>query len=246
MDNPPCVIFAFNRPDKLTRVLRALKKQDVERLILFVDGSRNDTDFKQVEQCRAIASEVDWVAKELHFWEENHGLSGLADNISIVMKRFPSAVFIEDDCLPMPGFYAFMRKALELYQGEERVFSIGGYQPIRSVYFRGYPYSVISCARFTCWGWATWQDRWELIQPILTKPEKFFNRLNFQSGIAGADLPTYARAIADGEVVNSWGVRVALACLGLNKVHLLPVSGLVRNIGLDMSGIHGGWKNAAA
>jgi glycosyltransferase involved in cell wall biosynthesis len=164
----------------------------------------------------------------------------------MVMKRFPSAVFIEDDCLPMPGFYAFMHKALELYEGEKRVFSIGGYQPIRPGYFRGYPYSVISCARFTCWGWATWQDRWELIRPILASPEKFFNGLNFQSGIAGADLPTYARAIADGEVVNSWDVRVALACLGLKKVHLLPVGGLVRNIGLDRSGIHGGWKNTVS
>ena len=246
MDYPPCVIFAFNRPDKLTRVLRALKEQDVERLILFVDGPRNDTDFKQVEQCRTIASEVDWVEKELQFWEENHGLSGLADNISIVMKRFPSAVFIEDDCLPMPGFYAFMRRALELYLVEERVFSIGGYQPIRPVYFRGYPFSVISCARFTCWGWATWQDRWELIKPILSSSEKFFNGQKFQSGIAGADLPLYARAIADGKGVNSWAVRVALACLELKKVHLLPVSGLVRNIGLDRSGIHGGWKNTVS
>ena len=80
----PCAVFAFNRPDKLERVLAALKTQDIDRLIVFVDGPRDDADIELVEQCRAIARGVDWVDKELHFGEQNRGLPGLSDNVSTV------------------------------------------------------------------------------------------------------------------------------------------------------------------
>ena len=86
---------------------------------------------------------------------------------------------MEDDCLPMPGFYSFMRQALTCYESEKRVFSIGGYQPIPQEYFKGYPYSLVSTARFTCWGWATWQDRWELIRPYLAGYGELFDDLKY-------------------------------------------------------------------
>ena len=38
----PCVIFAYNRPDKLLRVLSALKVQHVDNLIIFIDGPSDD------------------------------------------------------------------------------------------------------------------------------------------------------------------------------------------------------------
>ncbi len=232
----PCVVFALNRPDKLERVLAALKAQDIERLIVFVDGPGNDADVELVERCRAIAREVDWVDKELHFGERNRGLPGLSDNVSTVMDVYRSAVFVEDDCLPMPGFYSFMRRALSHYEPEKRVFSIGGYQPIPYKHLKDYPYSLVSCARFTCWGWATWQDRWEVITPCLSRWRELFDGLESVPNVGGRDLGPRARKHAQAQSP-SWDIQIAISMLWLEQVQLLPTKGLVRNIGLG-SGTH--------
>lgn len=238
----PCVVFAFNRPGRLQRILSALKTQDIERLIVFVDGPRGDPDVELVERCRAIAKGVEWVDKELYFGEQNRGLPGLSDNIGTVLKAYRSAVFVEDDCLPMPGFCSFMRRALSQYEPEKRVFSIGGYQPIPRKHFRDYPYSLVSCARFTCWGWATWRDRWELIVPYLPTYAELFDGLTSVPDVAGRDLARMARACAQGSL-ETWDVQVAISTLSLGHVHLLPTRGLVRNIGLG-TGTHGGGRRS--
>lgn len=234
---PPVVLFAFNRPDKLERVLAALRTQDIDHLIVFVDGPRDDADVELVERCRAIAREVDWVDKELHIGEQNRGLPGLSDNVSTVLKVYKAAVFVEDDCLPMPGFYSFMQQALSYYEPEKQVFSIGGYQLIQKEYFKNYTYSLVSSARFTCWGWATWQDRWELIAPYLSRYWELFDNLTNVPDVAGHDLGDMARACTDG-TLETWDVQVAISMLWLEQVQLLPTRGLVRNIGGD-TGVHG-------
>ncbi len=236
-DTAPCVVFAFNRPDKLQSVFSALKTQDIKCLIVFVDGPRDDADVNLVKKCITIARNVDWVDKELHFSEHNRGLPGLSDNIGQVMNRYQSAVFLEDDCLPMPEFYSFMRQALFYYQTEKKVFSIGGYQPIRQKYFRNYPYSLVSTARFLCWGWATWQDRWQVISAYLSRYWELFDDLKNVPDVAGNDLAVMARACSQGKL-ETWAVQVAISTLWLKKVHLLPTRGLIRNIGLE-SGVHG-------
>jgi hypothetical protein len=239
----PCVVFAFNRPDQLGRVLEALRPQKIDALIVYVDGPRNNRDVELVGRCHAIAGSVDWVDKELHFREQNRGLPGLAENITEVLVGHPWAVFIEDDCLPMPGFYSFMRRALVHYESNQKVFSVGGYQPIPQEFFKDYPFSVVSCARFMCWGWATWGDRWSSIAAYRFGFADLFNGLNNVPDIAGCDIVHTARAVARGES-NTWDVQVAIATLWLGKVHLLPVRGLVRNIGLHGGGTHDGSYDA--
>lgn len=235
----PCVVFAFNRPGKLEQVLATLKTQEIDRLIVFVDGPRDDPDVKLVEQCRGIASHVDWVDKELHFGKQNSGLPGLSANIGVIFDTYRWAVFVEDDCLPMPGFYSFMRRALFHYHSEKKVFSVSGYQPLRRKYFKNYPYSLISVWRFSCWGWATWRDRWKLVSPYLLKYSELFDGLKNVPDITGDDLAAMAKGCSEGRI-RTWDVQVATSTLWLKMVHLLPAKGLIRNIGHDATGVHQG------
>ena len=139
----------------------------------------------------------------------------------------------------MPGFYAYLRQALERYCSESRVFSIGGYQPIASDFFKGYPYAVVGGARFIGWGWATWRERWLEIAPYLERFSELFDGFRQVPEIAGPEMLDIARTKAEGKPVDDWDFRVIAATLWLKKLHVLPVRGLVRNIGLDRSGIHG-------
>jgi hypothetical protein len=236
-DIVPCVVLAFNRPDKLQRILEALRPQNLDRLIVFVDGPRNEKDAEPVEQCRAIARNVDWVDKELVLRDHNRGLGSLSENMSAVMESHKAAVFVEDDCLPMPGFYSFMRQALGHYEPQKTVFSIGGYQTVTSDFFANYPYSLVSSARFWCWGWSTWHDRWKAMAPLLPRYLELFGGWRNVPQAAGPELPWMVRACEEGQE-SSWDINVAVCMLWLQQVQLLPTRGLVRNIGLE-SGSHG-------
>ena len=238
----PVVVFAYNRPHKLRRILAALRPQNIDRLLVFVDGPLAPEDRAMVEACRQLAFSVDWVEKELHFSELNSGSRNLHLNIGKVFEQYPASIFLEDDCLPMPGFYDFMRQALDHYGSKRQVFSIGGYQPVAPAYFKGSPYVVVSSARFLGWGWATWCDRWQEIEPYLERFTELFDGLADVPELVGLDVQLVIRAIKAGQLVSDWDYRVLIASLWLKKVHMLPVRGLIRNIGLDRSGVHGSFR----
>ncbi len=236
----PVAVFGFNRPDKLERVLNALRTQSVDRLIIFVDGPRDQADVALVEQCQYLAKNVGWTNTDLYFKKINHGLAGLKDNINTVLELHRWAVFVEDDCLPMPDFYSFMCQALEHYKDEKKVFSIGGYQVIPEKFFKNYPYSVVSSPRFWCWGWATWQDRWKSVIQYFPRYQKLFDDWTLVPNIAGSDFPKIIRDHPEGVI--DFDIKVAITTLWLGRVHLLPTRGLVRNIGLG-GGSHGNRTN---
>jgi len=249
MDNVvfPCAIFAYNRPEKFKQVLRALRSQPVEKLIIFIDGPRDDKDIFGVEKCRRIANKVDWTKTELHFADENKGLISLLENIDTVFRENAAAIFLEDDCLPMPSFCNFMHKALRYYENDKQVFSIAGYQPLHPDKFRNYEPSLVSFWRFSAWGWATWQDRWLQVRPLISKFFELFDDLTQIPDIAGHDIAGMARKVRDGRT-QSWGIRVAIATLYLRMAHLTPTSGLIKNIGILGKGVHSGphLKHSAA
>jgi len=142
----------------------------------------------------------------------------------------------------MPGYCQFMRQALERYLDLVEVFSIGAYQPLTKRAFQENPHSLISSARFNCWGWATWRDRWQKLVPEVRVYAELFDELRNVPEIAGPDLPRVARAMASGAMPESWDTKVAIACLNQGLVHLEATRGLVRNIGLDRSGVHGSFR----
>jgi nucleoside-diphosphate-sugar epimerase len=56
----PCVLFAFNRPEAFAQVVSAVRAQDIDHILVFIDGPRNEKDLKGVEECKSIAKGIDW------------------------------------------------------------------------------------------------------------------------------------------------------------------------------------------
>lgn len=239
----PCVLFPYNRPDTFAQVVSALKTQNVDHILVFVDGPKDDKAVRLVDECKRIVKGIDWAGIDYVFKDKNEGPDGFLNNISTVFQSYASAVFLEEDCLPMPSFYSVMKKALRYYKEDERVFSIGSYQLIRNRYFESYPYSFVSSLRFTCWGCAMWRDRWNLISPFFYENPADLRQCMNIPDIAGDDLASFARSVSmNGKrswEALSWDTKIAILALHFKKVHLLTAKGLVKNIGLD-TGIHGG------
>jgi hypothetical protein len=238
----PCVLFAYDRPDTFIQVVSALRTQDVDHVIVFIDGPKNDKAVGPVGECKKIAQGIDWVSVDCSFKEKNEGPAGIVNNIATVFQSYNSAIFLEDDCLPMPSFYSVVKRALRYYEEDKRVFSIGGYQQIQDTFFTAYQYSLVSSARFTGWGWATWRDRWDMISPHFSRDGADLKSYKNIPGTAGDDLVSFARDFSRSrkktwETSPAWDVKIAILTLFFRKVHLLPTKGLIKNIGLN-SGFH--------
>jgi hypothetical protein len=234
----PCVLFAYNRPDMFARTVSAVKAQDVDHVIVFIDGPKNETSVGPVEECKRIAKKIDWAGVDYFFKDKNEGLAGVVDNIHSVFRSYSSAIFLEDDCLPMPGFYSVVKSALRHYERDSRVFSIGGYQQIEDSFFKSYRYSFVSSARFTGWGWATWKDRWDMISSHFSGGGADLRAYRDIPNTAGNDLVLFARDFSrrrkkTWDTSPAWDIKIAILTLYLHKVHLLPTKGFIRNIGLD-------------
>lgn len=241
-DPLPVVIFAYRRPRQLTRVLQALRPQQIDHLVMYVDGPRTSgglpDENQRVEACRKLAQGVDWVQTELHIRNTNRGLGGLWDNLVQVFERYPWAIILEEDCLPMPGFYAFMHQALERYRSDEQLFSICGYQPLPVKSFQNNPNAVVFSPRLFGLGWATWGQRFHAVMPDALRYAELFDHLENYPDYAGSDLVLTARKMAAGKDIFNWDIALATACLYQCKLHLLPTRGVVRYIGLGRDGSH--------
>jgi len=235
---PPCVVFGFNRPFFLKKILSKLKYQGVRKIIIFIDGARNTAEQQLVDTCRTIAESIDWAEKECHFQDKNQGVYSIIYNVDKVFESYDTAIFLEDDCLPMPSFYYFMRHSLMRYQKVENVFSIGGYQPIDKTFFNDYVYSLVVSSRFLGWGWGTWREKWQEIRKNTNKFRELFNNLNEIPDMAGKDLP---EMVNDLKLIKSnsfdWDIKIAVTMLWMKKFQLLPTMCLVKNLGIG-TGTH--------
>jgi hypothetical protein len=235
---PPIILFVFNRPDKVERLLNALQLQTVrpQRLIIFIDAPRHESDKAAVQEVRNLVRSIKWTATEII---ERPSNLRCARNISLglseVFKTYQSAIILEDDIVPATHFYEAMCLLLNEYAGQKKVFSVGGFSGIKKGEFSRYPYDVIFSPRFDCWGWGTWADRW---QDIAGKAFPFINPYSSWKNVpldVGRDLRDGARNLEQNSHF-SWACPVAILCLHRGLVHAHTRYYLVRNSGCDGSG----------
>jgi hypothetical protein len=242
----PLVLFAYNRPRHLERVIEALRRDPLSertRLVVFSDGPADGADEERVKAVRSVLDGIRGFASvEIVKRERNLGLArSVIGGVSEVIEVFGEVVVLEDDLLVSPLFLDSLNRLLHAYEGNERVFSVTGYSyPARLVRIpRDYPYTVYFSYRASSWGWATWKDRWSRVDWEVGDYDRFVvdaaARRRFDMG--GADLTEMLEAQMNGRL-DSWAIRWCYSSFRLDMVNVYPVRTLVRNIGLDGSGVH--------
>lgn len=166
----PVVLIIFNRPHLTQLVFDQIRLAQPEQLIVISDGPRPrvESDFQKVEAARAITEKVDWECSVTRDYSatnlgcRNRIVTGLNFAFSLV----PEAIILEDDCVPNLDFFYFCTELLEKYRDTNEIFSIGGSLWELPDQKSGPSYSVSKY--LSVWGWATWADRWELIDHTMT------------------------------------------------------------------------------
>ncbi len=236
------VLFTYNRSNHTKKVIKALKDNDIlpEKLFVFQDGKKQNTDIKEWNEVSRVLNEIDWCKTEVIIANYNRGLSAsIITGINYIFEKYDAVIVLEDDCVVHPKFLSYMTNSLKKYQSYKQVYCINGYSWPTNVVENGTDAYFIG--RAGSWGWATWKDRWKEYKEdykILSRIKKDeHTRREFD--IWGRDLEGYLYGNIDG-ICNSWAVFWALLILEKSGFCLTPYESLVENIGFDGTGVHCG------
>ncbi len=209
--------------------LKANLLYDESEKYVFVDGPK---DASEVEKTKEVIALAKTVTPNVYASETNKGLGpSVIDGVTSVINRHGKAIVLEDDLLLMPGFLTYMNQALDMYEGDDRMFSVCGYslKINRPQDYRGDVYLGV---RASSWGWGTWADRWNSVDWSVSDFEQLradkHDQKAFNQG--GSDMYGMLRDYMDGRN-NSWAIRFCYAQFRGGKYSVHPFLSLVDNDG---------------
>jgi hypothetical protein len=183
------------------------------------------------------------------FSKINLGLyKNLTKGISYVLTKYQSVIVLEDDLIVDKNFLNFMYSSLEKYKDMKNILQISGYSyPINYNLNDAYFLNLTSC-----WGWATWSDRWrafikfsknkKLIEEEYNNIKYDYNKKNdFNVNGSYNYLKMLKKQMTSQ--YNSWGVLFYLFSFHKKFLNLFPPFTLVENRGFDGSGSHKSTSN---
>lgn len=243
----PLVFFVYNREDHCRIVVEALKScklADQTDLFIFSDGPKNEKQAERVNRVRDYLRQIDKSAFKSVTVKESEKNKGLASSVigavGEIIGKYGKVIVIEDDSVPSPNFLSYMNFCLDEYENDSRVWAIGGYLIPFSLP-DGFSQDVFLSLRGSSCAWATWSDRWDLIDWDCKyyKGVKYniFKRRDFNR--AGKDLSLMLDRQMQHKI-DSWAVRFAFARYQNNKYWVMPRISKIYNIGFDNSGTHSG------
>ena len=131
-----------------------------------------------------------------------------------------------------------MNRALDFYHDNPRIGAISAYTyPLKSL--KTYDKDVYVMHKGDCWGWATWDDRWNGARWADVDFDTYFKdkklRRAFENTENGWDINMLL--LKQGKI-NSWAIRWVLYLFRQNLWTVYPKESLVSNQGFDGSGTH--------
>lgn len=242
----PIVFFAYNRPEHTIRALEALSKNELAQeseLFVFVDGPKEDASEEQLDSINKVRTIVNSIQgfKTVHISiaQCNIGCANsIINGIDLVMQQKGRVIVVEDDILTNEFFLRFMNEALNQYEKDRRIFSIGGYQCNMKIPW-WYKKDVYIVHRHCSWGWATWKDRWECADWEIKDYQAFIrsHKLIKQFTRGGGDMLPMLIDQMEGKI-DAWDIRWEYTLFKQNAFCLYSTRSLTSNSGWDGTGTH--------
>lgn len=250
MNLAPIILFTYNRLEHTKKVLESLMQNKLAKnseLYIFCDGIKDNATNQEISKSQKLQSYLkDFKIKSNNFknihlviQDKNIGLAdSIINGISKVIKLHKKAIILEDDIIVSKVFLDYMNESLNKYEKQSKVWSINAWSyPIDSsdlndCYFWRIPH---------CWGWGTWEDRWNLYARDIKWVVKNFNKAD----IKAINLEGYANYFNDfllnkSGKIKTWAIFNYLICYKSNALNLAPKISYIKQIGFDGSGVHCG------
>ena len=243
----PILLIIWRRPDTTKVVINAIKNIKPSSIYIACDGPRLglEEELEKVNSTKNLAIEsIDWDCKvKTRFSEVNLGCrDGVSSAISWFFEHVNEGIILEDDVLPHPEFFEYCQLCLEKYRADNRIWAISGKQTRAEQEILGKYSSAPLHLRynFSCWGWATWRNRWLDYSPKLDKDWIKSNRLNVKSFCGktfGEEI--LKKALQGGQKkIDTWDYQVQALAASKLQYTVHPGISLIRNIGFGPDATH--------
>lgn len=130
--SPIIVAIGYNRVYALRRLLDALEDAYYEEEVLLVIS----VDYGGDPEVTKLAEHFKWThgKKIVKTYNENLGLKKHIIKCGDLSMRYGAAIIFEDDIVPSPYFYSYVKQAVNFYKDDERVFAVSLYSQVWNGY----------------------------------------------------------------------------------------------------------------
>ena len=241
------LIIFFARPNTLQEVFNEVKKARPSRLFLACDGPRESvpTEAERVEECKKIVSEIDWECQiYTNYSDVNLGCGrGPESAISWAFQHTDKLVILEDDCVPEPSFFPYMKELLDRYEDDTRIGLISGFNHFRDWEAGGNSYFFTK--RGATLGWGTWKRVWDLYDYHVEGISDPYYKSLLQADISNKSesksrINSWNTAYIETKEkkVNYWDHQFGFLKYTQSYLCIVPKSNLIYNIGVGLGSTH--------
>ena len=253
---PPVILIVFTRPDLLKEVLKGLTQQTLfpHQIIAYVDGARSERDLPLIDQTIALLQEFSSkIPVDIRLRSQNLGCDqNVILSLTEVLSTYESVVYLEDDNFPNPYFYDRMCRLLEAYREQKKIFSISGYAAFPEQAYHLIEEDFALSRRVFSWGFGIWADRWNDIA-LINQPKQYnpFGKFYNIPATVQTKMTIINQFWLERNEQTDWVITLTLASLYQNRVHLIPKTSLIYNIGFGhpesktYKGKEASWVNSA-
>ncbi len=239
MDIVVAFIF-FNKEDTTKKVFQKIKEAKPNRIYLISDGARNEKEKQVVCSIREwIENNIDWNCNVTKIYAtKNMGCRNrVVTGINEVFEHEEAAVILEDDCLPLNGFFEYCKTMLEYYKDASQIMMVNGSNLVPRKNYEikeDYTFSANSWV----WGWATWKRAWKLYDPEI-KNWPYVKKNKVLNGIYNSKY-RFKKEISKGldlvykHKLDTWDYQWQFAIWINYGLCIVPRYNYVENLGFDI------------
>ena len=243
----PLALFAYRRPEHLQRVVESLQAnpESLETdLFIYSDAAKTIDAQPGVEAVRSYVRTIyGFRTITIIEREKNYGLSrSITEGVTALCEKYGRVAVVEDDVVVSRYFLSWLNRALDKYEFDNRVMSIGCYVfPNESVLPATFFLNITDC-----WGWAVWKRSWDIYEPDGEKLlyQLMQRRLGQRFDLEGAYPYTDMLREQIAGRNDSWAVRWYASAVLSGGLTIYPGKSMTMNIGFDGSGAHCGTEKA--
>ena len=231
----PIVIFTHKRLNKLKKLLLSLNKNPEvkkSKVYFFIDGPKNSTDKIKTDKIFKYLKKINISKNKKIFYRNNNlgSANSILDGLNYVSSKEKNFIVLEEDLIVSNEFLYFCNTTLNLYNDIKKIWHINCWifdnlDSNDKFFFSSH---------MSCWGWASWSDRWHKLKKIRKKKIHFeinkYSKKKFDFLNAGSCLSLLLNYKGK---INTWAVYWYYTIFKNNGMTITPFKTLVVNTGFD-------------
>ena len=239
----PIVVFTYLRLTKLKRLVDALKKNHVSKksdIYFFSDNAKDKKDIKKVLKVRRYLKKIKGFRKKFVILRNKNYGNGknIVGGVTYVLKKYNSAIILEDDLEIGNNFLPFMNLCLTKYRLYKKIWHVGGWSFDLK---RRSKFDIYFSKNMQPWGWATWRDRWKYFEKNPKKLINYFNRNKdrIYKFNQNGTIDSYKQIVDNNnKKKNTWAIFWTAQIFKNNALCISPHKSLVKSNGFDTFSSH--------